>query len=144
MLRGQERQEIIDQLGGEKCQSCGTIRDSLILVHLDENRDNDELSNLRLLCLNCAIKRHHRKYIINTSNGRLVVPEKRRFPSNGACELCGRKKKRLNYHHWDDNCPAKGLWLCSWCHQAAEVLDSGLDRRYFALKKSVEESLCIG
>jgi hypothetical protein len=45
----------------------------------------------------------------------------------GICELCNRKVgediKYLDWHHWDDEYPEIGLWLCKRCHHAIEWLD---------------------
>jgi hypothetical protein len=58
------------------------------------------------------------------------------------CALCRRDNVRLHYHHWDNLYPDKGLWLCSYCHRIAEVLDLIEKRRwiwdeYFRLKYKV-------
>ena len=46
---------------------------------------------------------------------------KRQYPSS--CELCGKKVKLLHYHHWDDEHPEMGIWLCPACHRFAEGFD---------------------
>lgn len=55
-------------------------------------------------------------------------------PYTGSCELCGAKQcnltsglKKLHYHHWDDNTPSIGLWLCGDCHRGAEGMDIAID-----------------
>lgn len=68
---------------------------------------------------------------------------KREYP--GVCELCGKEQgKGLYYHHWDDEHPDIGLWLCYSCHRIAEYADKHLDFqmlivRYFGLKLAVSK-----
>jgi len=46
----------------------------------------------------------------------------------GYCELCGKEvESHLGYHHWNDNEPSLGLWLCSPCHKWAEGFDKALE-----------------
>jgi len=48
-------------------------------------------------------------------NGKSIQVKKRDF--QGYCELCGKQiEKRPKWHHWDDEHPELGLWLCSNCH----------------------------
>ena len=59
----------------------------------------------------------------------------------GYCELCNNQFDRLDYHHWNDNTPSCGLWLCSGCHRLAEAIDKNvLDvvDAYLGLKSRVE------
>lgn len=84
----------------------------------------------------------NRDYYLGTViNGKYVVlhlPNKRHHP--GYCELCGNDNTRLGYHHWDDSCPSKGLWLCHKCHMLAEATDGGISSdKYLRLKMGVEE-----
>lgn len=45
----------------------------------------------------------------------------------GRCELCGTLvDSYLPYHHWDDNEPSIGMWLCSQCHKYAEGFDKAM------------------
>lgn len=71
-------------------------------------------------------KRHHDYYIkkgmINygvKANGRhkptIFGVNKAPFPDDGRCPSCGMKS-RLNWHHWSDDNPDDGLWLCVGCH----------------------------
>lgn len=74
-------------------------------------------------------RRHARKWRLAVrENGkirlvRLKYP-KRPYPEQ--CELCGRQMKRLEYHHWMDDAPWVGLWLCHWCHNFVEAIENGL------------------
>lgn len=78
-------------------------------------------------------KDYHRKYIITQGNSRIRA-NKRAFPTDNCCEVCGEYRDRLEYHHWDDEHPCLGLWLCSWCHHMAEKVDKGLHVVYLREK----------
>lgn len=61
---------------------------------------------------------------------------------NGICELCGSKVERMHYHHWDDDNPSMGLWLCPRDHRHAEGFDQAINdpallARYALLKATV-------
>ena len=61
----------------------------------------------------------------------------RKSPKPGRCELCHKEaqKQGMNWHHWDDEHPEIGLWLCLNCHGFAEGADSGLKvEEYSSLK----------
>jgi hypothetical protein len=57
-------------LAGEKCQWCGITREEhkkiwnidLHCDHIDQNRDNNGIDNLRILCIKCHGKHHSHKY----------------------------------------------------------------------------------
>jgi hypothetical protein len=42
------------------CQDCGAIDKELLVHHKDENVENNELGNLKILCLSCHAKEHGR------------------------------------------------------------------------------------
>ena len=65
-------------------------------------------------------KEYRRKHIVYV-NGKAVLVNKRSRPE--VCELCEKQRKRLDYHHWDDNNPSKGVWVCNLCHIIVEALD---------------------
>jgi len=72
----------------------------------------------------------------------MSISERRTRPEK--CELCSRPTKRLVYHHWDNDNPAKGLWICSRCHWVAEAIEAvskqdKLVNSYIAMKELVEE-----
>lgn len=77
-----------------------------------------------------------RNHVLSTKN-KQIYGNKRPFPEDNSCELCGDEKTRLEYHHYDDNDLLKGLWLCVRCHIFAEKTDKGLQRRYFELKETI-------
>jgi mannosyltransferase OCH1-like enzyme len=33
---------------------------------------------------------------------------------------------RLYYHHWDDNHPEFGIWVCMPCHSIVEAIEKNL------------------
>lgn len=45
---------------GKKCSRCGSCK-FLLVHHKDENRENNELSNLEVLCKSCHQKHHERR-----------------------------------------------------------------------------------
>jgi len=70
-------------------------------------------------------------------NGKRIKIRKRNY--SGYCEICNQRNKFLVYHHWDDNNPAKGIWVCWHCHIVVESIDKGLVNKYISLKKDIEE-----
>ena len=74
---------------------------------------------------------------------------KRAYPSNHCCELCGQRKERLEYHHWDDSDIekgkfVKGLWICHLCHKSYTLIELNPDypnifKKYLRLKKKINE-----
>lgn len=93
------------------------------------------------------VLRKARQTRLSTKNGRVYQHlHKRPYPDY--CEWCGLTKpmvtspRHLEYHHWDDNRPSIGLWLCHSCHRVAEFVDNGeyvhAIKSYLALKDAVE------
>lgn len=76
-------------------------------------------------------KEYNRQHSL-TINGKRVRLNKR--PRPNACEVCGIVVDRLDYHHWDDEHPCLGLWLCLSCHKMAERIDKGLHITYLREK----------
>lgn len=68
-------------------------------------------------------KRSLRRLLVK---GKYVTVIKRPKPDLSHCELCLKKVSRLEWHHWDDNYPEQGLWLCNRCHKFCECLEYGL------------------
>jgi hypothetical protein len=63
--------------------------------------------------------------------------QKRDYPTDGHCELCGRETKHLGYHHYFDYDISEGIWLCMSCHNFAELADRGFFPIYLKLKERV-------
>jgi len=78
--------------------------------------------------------RYNRKHWISTPNGRMRA-EKRARPDT--CELCSKAVARLDYHHWDNEQPHLGLWLCISCHIFAGRVDNDMVNKYLDLKGSI-------
>lgn len=81
-------------------------------------------------------QRLHSRQNIMMINGKRVEVNKR--PRPNTCEVCGCVPNKLDYHHWDDGQPEKGLWLCSSCHFMAEKIEKGLHDKYIRLKQEVD------
>jgi len=73
-------------------------------------------------------------------NGKLIRVEKRPRPDD-ICELCGKTAHRLNYHHWNDEHPELGIWICGSCHYFTTQIEHGLHTKYFQLKADVYTTL---
>lgn len=72
---------------------------------------------------------------------------KRDYPLDVACEVCGNKNIRLVYHHWNDETPNRGIWMCNSCHHIVEFSeDERLENvltKYHKLKNQIcMEVLC--
>lgn len=50
-------------------------------------------------------------------NGKVILRNVKKPPKPMLCTLCGRKS-HLIYHHWQDDAPEIGLWICNRCHAA--------------------------
>jgi ribosomal protein S27AE len=60
--------------------------------------------------------RHNR--VIRGDNHNIILDNKPKRPLSGKCTLCGEKRLLLYFHHWDDNNPSDGRWVCGRCHGA--------------------------
>ncbi len=73
-----------------------------------------------------------------------IVRNLSKRPRPDRCELCGDRPAK-SYHHWDEDDPSVGLWLCFRCHMAAEVMDDfptlDFTRVYFGLKRKAAEEV---
>ena len=65
---------------------------------------------------------------------------KRPYPNNKICELCNRGPFKLSYHHWADQNPNWGIWLCFPCHQGCNFVERNLIQKYLEFKKEIEVS----
>ena len=90
------------------CQECKSVYDEIARVkHADYQRKYAQI--------------HYVGTVINGKHTMLPTPYKR--PKPEGCEICKRIETRLSYHHWDDDNPSVGLWLCHKHHMLAEALD---------------------
>lgn len=103
----------------------------------------------------------NRQTLLRSSNGKRVRINKRQHPE--VCEICGKKPKSaaLAYHHWDDNKPQLGIWICTGCHTWAEAIEKkqkirmpanlysikkaeNFVEKYLLLKKTITENqICL-
>ncbi len=75
-----------------------------------------------------------RQTSLMTKNGTIKGLNKAPYPDDG-CEMCKKIDQRLAYHHWNDNNPSMGMWLCGQCHWFVEGIEKGLQlQRYLDLK----------
>jgi len=98
-------------------------------------------------------KNYRIRRVINTRDSKtgkyktLVLPKgeyKREYL--GFCEVCGKEiqdTKYIGYHHWDDDLPAVGIWVCNGCHKMVEGIDRGLIEPYLTLKAKVEKEYAL-
>lgn len=94
------------------------------------------------------IKRKARRTKLTTAGGKVHYGLNKR-PRPWHCELCGQtqnkkgKPIKLDYHHWIENAPQIGIWLCNICHHLAEFLDQETfpqtHNRYHHLKAYAKE-----
>lgn len=71
---------------------------------------------------------------------RTIITSIRKREYTRECELCHKRpKRRLYYHHWLNDFPQIGLWLCFKCHMLAETVDERreLIEVYVKLKNKV-------
>jgi len=66
-------------------------------------------------------KAHPREYphcqTVIKHNGKVIVKNVHKPPKPLICTLC-RRRGYLTYHHWEDDKPDIGLWICNGCHAA--------------------------
>ena len=112
------------------------VTNSYLLIN---PRPYREKSILEKLVDSEKAKAYSRKYIL-TINGERIKVNKRTRP-NDICELCNKEFSRLDYHHWDDNNPKYGLWLCHRCHLLAGDVDKELHTKYLILKVNISNDI---
>jgi len=119
----------------KKCIRCGNHTEVTATCRscLDKEKVRQKNTEVRQK----AIK-YRRTRRLNTSKGILWGLSKRPWPKDGCCELCGKIKSRMSYHHWDDLRPSMGIWVCYSCHDIAEGVEAGLDERYLQLTDKIE------
>lgn len=97
-----------------------------------DHRKRWGIKNENYLC------RYRRENKLCTNGTQMLV---RKRPYLGVCELCGNVMKRLHWHHWDNEHPEFGLWLCFLCHDTVEANEQfGIEVPFYEqLKKIVME-----
>lgn len=61
----------------------------------------------------------HRRQTVITYHGErpnILNVQKAPYPANKQCTCCKKPNRRLQWHHWDDDNPEHGIWLCPKCH----------------------------
>ena len=53
------------------------------------------------------------------------------------CPLCDSIPSQLYWHHWDNNHPELGMWLCPYCNIIVELEEKGLVEKYKKLKEEI-------
>ena len=64
----------------------------------------------------------------------------------GVCEVCGLPipdGKHKDYHHWDKELPAMGIWVCYKCHKIIEGVDAGVAEVYLRKKLVIEKDYAM-
>jgi hypothetical protein len=94
-----------------------------------------------------ATERYRAHNLTTSIGGKLVrIGGLQKRPHPGYCELCSKTQKMFLYHHWDDDNPSLGLWVCHRCHNVIEVVDMegseefiAIRSKYIKLKESIQE-----
>lgn len=109
-----------------QCKSCDNSKDK---IRRDKNREK------RIA--------FERKHWIRGRNGdeRVLIKglNKRDYPEGKVCEICGKVAKMLSYHHWSDDDPSQGVWVCCACHYGCNFYDKeNLRETYIKLKEKIK------
>ena len=103
---------------GQPCRKCGEI--------LTINNISGMGKTGQQICKNCR-RNWMRERVIYSLDGQhrqiFCGLHKRLYPLDGCCEICNEKAIHLGYHHWDDQNPSKGLWMCGSCHWLCNYTD---------------------
>ncbi len=118
--------------GNYICRSC--LKEKMKIYRMN-------LSKEKIAKLNEKSKTYLRKNYITTIDGLGKKKTIRCFkrPHTLICELCSREMKRTIYHHWDDDNPELGMWVCQTCHVFCEKVESGIhEENYLELKRKIK------
>ncbi|KKN54550.1 hypothetical protein LCGC14_0591420 [marine sediment metagenome] len=87
------------------------------------------------------------RYRVKSLGGKYLPPGEEKRPYTGKCELCGATyeddKSKFHYHHWIDEEPTIGIWVCVKCHWMIEAVDTGLLQKYEELKPLIEKECAM-
>lgn len=70
-------------------------------------------------------KQHRRLHRVcgKGNNPQIYGVNKPLYPIDERCEYCHRVSfKSLHWHHWSDDVPEDGFWVCQGCHRHIEFL----------------------
>lgn len=123
---------------------CNICRNELNNNNWSKSNQNDT----KYICKECQriyLKRYYRENYITQTNelGKqtLIKCKKRKRPNN-ICEICNEfdGKKLLFYHHWDNENPHWGMWVCRHCHITIEQIEKipTITNIYLNLKQKIE------
>ena len=143
------------------CRKCRCILN-------DENLSLGNKNSKNYICRECVkIKakdffyKHHDRLLIEMRlrhrKHRLIIDgkaiydkteiNKREYPKNNDCEICGKTNTRLVYHHWNDKTPNLGVWICNSCHRIVEFSDDErltiVLNKYHELKTKISMAICL-
>lgn len=62
-------------------------------------------------------------------------------PYFGHCEICGKSQTHPGYHHWNNENPSLGVWVCMKCHWIVESLDNPEFQRLAKIYLNMKEHL---
>jgi len=84
-------------------------------------------------------RNYYRRTHLSSGNNKCFSGlNKRPYPEDNCCEVCDKFfPKNLKYHHWDDNNPSIGIWVCGQCHNFVELVDKNLVEKYLKLKNEI-------
>lgn len=102
-------------------------RDKILRHHKEYRNQNKE-----------RLTEKRRRTVLQTKQGKITGLNKRAYPADGCCELCG-ESKRLGYHHWNGREFSMGMWICQFCHIFTERFEKGHLKKYLELKKKITE-----
>jgi len=66
--------------------------------------------------------------------GKYIKVNKWKRPEDSCCELCGKFVESLHYHHWDDDHPELGIWVCGEHHLMIERYNEEMMTKYELIK----------
>jgi len=129
------------------CKRCGKLKPLTEFYKHKGFKDG-----LSCYCKECYSKKHreyynknrkkfrdyYRKHIIGENGGKKQISGLNKRDWTGYCELCGKSNVRLDYHHWDNKNPSKGIWVCFKCHMMVTAYEHGklaYLQRYLRLKR---------
>ncbi len=81
-------------------------------------------------------------HLVLKNGKKLYHAPKRKW--TGYCEICNRHvneityPRKINYHHWDDDKPEWGIWVCGVCHTVVEGIERKIHLKYLDFKDKIE------
>jgi len=86
-----------------------------------------------------ACARYWRSRVGTMVNGkRVTLSFPNKPPKPEVCPLCRKSTRAKGFHHWVDGSQLRGMWLCPYCHAAAERADCGFLGKYLELRRMID------